>query len=149
MSIKSKVIKGVCVGAVAVSGYVFSQRSLDNLIETHPDMQKVAHCALKHTTVDFVVVDGLRTMKEHLINVANGRSWIKRSKHIDGLAIDVAAYVNGAITYESQYYYPIADAFYKCANDMQIDITWGGEWRVKDLMHFEINNATPIDEGIK
>lgn len=101
-------------------------------------MQEVAECALKYTTVDFVVVDGGRSAEEHRNNVAAGRSWIKRSKHQDGLAIDIAAYVNGKITYNPAPYYKIAEAFYYCSDGLKIPITWGGEWRVQDLMHYEL-----------
>lgn len=138
----NRIIKGVCVAGVVASGSVFSLRSLENLKETHPSLQNLSHCALNRSTVDFVVVDGRRTMKEHLINVANGRSWTKRSKHIDGLAIDFAAYVNGKVTYDPKPYREIAKAFYSCADEMNIEMTWGGEWRVQDLMHVEIKNQT-------
>ena len=141
MKTKIKVLGTLCAVAVGVSGFVFSQRSINNLVETHADMQRVTTCALKKTTVDFVVIDGLRTAEEHRINVANGRSWTRRSLHQDGLAVDVAAYVNGVITYKPEQYYPIAAAFYYCSEQLDIPITWGGEWRVKDLMHFELHRG--------
>lgn len=138
MSAKTKVLGAICAVCVAASGYVFSQRSLTNLNEVNPALQAVAECALKHSPVDFVVVDGGRTAEEHKNNVAAGRSWIKRSKHMDGLAIDIAAYVDGGITYNPAPYYQIAEAFYYCAESLSTPITWGGEWRVKDLMHYEL-----------
>ncbi len=90
------------------------------------------------------MIDGLRTAKEHARNVANGKSWIKRSKHQDGLAIDFAAYVNGKITYQPAPYYEIAYAFFTCSEEMNIPIIWGGNWRAKDLMHIELKGKVKM-----
>lgn len=138
MKLPNKVIGVLCATCIAVSGYVFSKRSELNLAEVDPRLQAVSHCALTHSVVDFVVIDGGRTAAEHKTNVANGKSWIKRSKHQDGLAVDVAAFVNGRVTYEAAPYYKIADAYYACSNALGTPITWGGEWKAKDLMHFEL-----------
>ena len=138
MNLKSKAIGAVCAACVALSGYVFSQRSMNNLSEVKPELQRVAACALQHSPVDFVVVDGGRSAEEHANNLKAGKSWIKRSKHQDGKAIDIAAYVDGKITYEPRYYHSISGAFYMCALSLDTPITWGGEWRVQDLMHFEL-----------
>ena len=138
MNIRTKALGAVCAVCIGISGYVFSDRSEGNLKEVSPLMQELAQCALQHTTVDFVVVDGGRTAAEHKNNVAAGRSWIGRSKHQDGLAIDIAAYVHGKITYNPAPYYKIAEAFYYCSDGLKIPIVWGGEWRVQDLMHYEL-----------
>lgn len=138
MSTRTKALGVLCGVCVAVSGYVFSARSTSNLNEVRPALQAVASCSLQHSPVDFVVVDGGRTADEHKNNVAGGRSWIKRSKHQDGLAIDIAAYVDGKITYNPAPYYKIAEAFYYCSDALDTPITWGGEWRVQDLMHYEL-----------
>lgn len=138
MSAKTKALGVLCGVCVAASGYVFSMRSVNNLKEVNPALQAVATCAIRHSTVDFVVVDGGRTADEHKNNVAAGRSWIKRSKHQDGLAIDIAAYAHRNITYNPAPYYLIAEAFYYCSEALATPITWGGEWRVKDLMHYEL-----------
>lgn len=138
MKLPNKVVAGLCAGCIAISGYVFSARSTQNLHEVDARLQEVAQCALKHSKVDFVVVDGGRTEAEHRNNVAAGRSWIRHSKHQDGLAIDIAALSHGKVTYNPAPYYQISEAFYYCSNGLGIPITWGGEWRVQDLMHYEL-----------
>lgn len=138
MKPSQKLIGIACAGCIAVSGYLFSKRSQDNLHEVNPKLQSVATCALQHSTVDFVVVDGGRTEAEHKQNLASGRSWIKHSKHQDGLAIDVAAYYQGKISYDPALYLKISSAFYYCSGELKIPIIWGGEWKVKDLMHYEL-----------
>lgn len=139
MSFRTKALGVVCAACIAASGYVFSQRSAGNLAETHPDLQKLAACALPRSPSDFVIVDGLRSAAEHKENLAKGVSWIKRSRHQDGMAIDVAAYVNGKITYDHEPYYGIAGAFYFCGEKLDIPIISGGEWHVQDLMHIELD----------
>ena len=139
MSMRAKALGAICAACVAASGYVYSVRSTDNLMETRPEMQQLSHCALQRSPVDYVIVDGGRTAAEHKKNVENGKSWIKRSRHQDGAAIDVAALVNGKITYDPQPYYVIAGAYMICRNKIKIPIVWGGEWRVQDLMHIELD----------
>lgn len=139
-NLRSKALGVLCGACVAASGFVFSVRSNINLHEVRPELQTLAACALQHTPVDFVVVDGGRTPDEHRNNVAAGRSWIKRSKHQDGLAIDIAAYRNGKVTYAAEPYYKISHAFYYCADQLSTPIIWGGEWRVQDLMHYELKD---------
>ena len=128
------------VGLTA-SGFVFSQRSIDNVQEVRPQLQQVVECALNHSLTDFVVIDGGRTAEEHANNRANGKSWIRRSKHQDGLAVDVAAYKDGQISYKAEHYYDIAASFDYCSNKYNVPITWGGEWKVQDLMHFELRGV--------
>ena len=141
MGFRTKSLAGVGIVVAGISGFLFSQRSLDNLKGVHPDLQTLSACALDKTTVDFIVIDGLRTEEEHKINVANGRSWVKRSRHQDGLAIDFAAYVNGKVTYNPEPYRKIATAFYYCSDKHGIPITWGGEWKVRDYMHIELHRG--------
>lgn len=124
--------------SIIASGFFLSQRSLDTLAPTSPRIQAVAHCAIQRTEVDFVVYHGLRSDAEQRSMIARGVSWVNRSRHQDGEAIDVMALdENGRGTWEPEPYYEIAKAFYSCGDDLGYPVTWGGEWRVKDLVHFE------------
>jgi len=139
------VLGTVVTVAVGTSGFVYSLRSLNNVKETQPAMVALTDCALNKSLVDFVVIDGGRSDEEHANNLKKGVSWIKRSKHQDGLAVDVAAYVDGKITYDPHPYSYIAGAFYFCSEKLGIPVTWGGEWKVRDLMHFETVKLEYID----
>lgn len=139
MSFKNKALAGAVALSIGASGYVFSARSIGNIQEVHPDLQLLTQCALDKSTTDFVVVDGKRTLQEHWVNVRNGRSWTNRSRHVDGMAVDFAAYVGGKITYEPKYYYNIGAAFFVCSEKHDIPIIWGGDWRVRDYMHIELD----------
>ena len=142
MSFRTRALAVVCTACVAASGFVFSIRSMDNLAEVNPKLNQLSQCAIKATPVDFVVVDGMRSQKEHEINLKNGVSWIKRSRHQDGCAIDVAAYKNGKISYDANLYFGIAGAYYFCSEKLGIPIISGGEWKAQDLMHIELPKGT-------
>jgi peptidoglycan L-alanyl-D-glutamate endopeptidase CwlK len=130
------------VSAAAIySGFYFSERSLINLQYVNPQMQAVANCAIQRTTVDFVVYHGLRSEAEQRSMIARGVSWVNRSRHQDGDAIDIMALKNGKGTWQAPPYNEIAKAFYSCGEDLGFPVTWGGEWRVKDLVHFELKRV--------
>ena len=76
-------------------GFTLSQRSLDKLEGVHDDMVRVVKKAIDLTKVDFGVICGLRTIEEQEALVAKGASQTMKSKHLDGLAVDLMAYVGG------------------------------------------------------
>lgn len=131
----------VAIGAMILAVFGYSQRSITNINEVREHLQIVTVCARQEIKepLGFIVVDGGRTLEEHKINIANGRSWIKRSRHQDGAAIDFAATISGKVTYDSAPYYTINDAFQKCSLRHNIKIIWGGMWKVRDLMHIELD----------
>ena len=113
--------------------YVFSQRSLDNLEGVHPDLVSIAHKALELTPQDFTILEGLRSEERQRQLYNEGKSQTLNSRHLTGHAIDIAPYVNGDISWEWEYFYPVADAFRKAAQQLDIPLRWGGNWRVNDL----------------
>lgn len=139
MSIRTRAIGIVCAACVAASGYVFGQRSNNTLELVSPRMQSVARCAIQYSAIDFIVYHGYRTDEEQRSMIARGVSWVNRSRHQDGKAIDVVALdaKKKAIWNNPTAYKLIADAFYYCGDQLGTPITWGGEWRVQDLVHFE------------
>lgn len=86
------------------------------------------------------VVDTLRTPEEHAANLASGRSWVKRSKHMDGLAIDVAPYevYTSAAGGDKLLWDGSHPAWVRIgAIGEALGLRWGGRWKVRDLGHFE------------
>lgn len=82
----------------------FSVRSLKNLGQCHPDLQKIAHELIK--VRDVVVICGHRGEKEQEAAVKAGASklhWPK-SKHnkVPSLAFDAVPLVNGKINWEAR-----------------------------------------------
>ena len=138
---RQKKTTGLTIAALIVSTFAYSQRSILNLQEVREPLQIVSECAAHEIPKPYgmIIVDGGRTVSEQKINVANGKSWTMRSRHLEGAAIDFAATIDGKVTYDPAPYYTIAEAFNKCSLKHDIPIVWGGIWKVKDLMHIELD----------
>ncbi len=117
----------------ASPGFRLSRRSLSHLDGVHKDLQKLVKRALQLSSVDFTVIDGMRTREEQRELVASGASKTLNSRHLTGHAVDVVPYVDGAISWDWDDYYPMADAFIKAAKELDIKIRWGGNWQVNDI----------------
>lgn len=106
----------------------FSKRSKSHLTEVHPDLQRLAQRALSISSIDFMVIDGIRTLEEQKRHVKSGASKTLKSRHLHGFAIDFVAIVGGKIRWEPVYYGPIRDAFKAAAKELGIalgpDISW-------------------------
>ena len=113
--------------------FKLSQRSLDKLEGVHPDMVKCVKSAIEWTTVDFGVICGLRTLAEQQALVDKGASQTLKSKHLDGLAVDLMAYVGGRASWELNLYDDIADAMKEAAKLENVGIRWGAAWHIDDI----------------
>lgn len=125
--------------------FKFGERSEKNLIGVHPDLIAVCRRALQITYVDFMITDGLRTPEEQAILIKKGKSWTMDSRHITGHAIDVAAIVRGAVSWDYELYEKIAEAFKSASLELKIPIKWGGDFISnkgkprRDGPHFELD----------
>jgi peptidoglycan L-alanyl-D-glutamate endopeptidase CwlK len=96
--------------------------------------------AIKISTVDFVVTEGLRTVERQAQLLAAGASKTLNSRHITGHAVDLAPLIDGEIRWDWPPFYKIADAMKQAAQSLWIPIVWGGDWRkFKDGPHFELD----------
>lgn len=120
-----------------MSNFKFSQRSIDNLWGVDDRLVAVANRAIELTKVDFGVIEGLRTPERQRELVAKGASQTMFSKHIDGLAIDVMAYIGPRASWELNLYDDIADAFKHAAQQLGLPLKWGGAWTVPDICDWE------------
>jgi peptidoglycan L-alanyl-D-glutamate endopeptidase CwlK len=93
--------------------------------------------AIELTEIDFGVTQGLRTIEEQEALVAKGASKTMKSKHIDGLAVDLMAYVNGRGCWELNVYDEIADAMKAAAQELDVPIRWGAAWHINDIREWE------------
>jgi peptidoglycan LD-endopeptidase CwlK len=131
--------------------YRFSERSLKKLQGVHPDLVRVMEIAIGRSPVDFGITCGVRTLEQQQDLFAQGRSipgpivtWTMDSKHLiqeDGFghAVDVAAYINGKVSWNEKYYDIIGRVVKATAKDMFINVIWGGDFkRNKDRPHFEL-----------
>lgn len=128
-----------------MSTFQLSQRSLDRLVGVHPDLAEIVQLAIQRTTVDFTVVEGVRTLERQREYVARGASQTMDSYHLpqaDGLshAVDLAPLIDGVIPWSNwQAFAGLARVVKACAAELGVPVEWGGDWKtLKDGPHFQI-----------
>lgn len=110
--------------------FKFSNKSLGNLIQVHPDLVRVVKRALELSTSDFAVLEGVRSTVRQKILVQAKKSHTMQSKHLiqaDGYghAVDL---VPSPVSWEIKDFLPIAEAMQKSAKELGIKVRWGGSW---------------------
>lgn len=129
----------------------FSESSLKKLGAVHQDLQMLFSEVIK--SFDCTVISGIRTQEEQQRLYAQGRSEpgniithmdgvLKRSKHQGGLAVDIVPYPIDWNDHErfrqfGWYVKGIAKTL-KRYGAIENDIKWGGDWKWKDLPHWQI-----------
>lgn len=120
-----------------------SQRSRDRLKGVHPDLVAVVEAAIRLTSVDFMITEGLRTPARQAELVRAGASRTPNSRHLTGHAVDVAAWIDGGVRWDWPLYPRIAEAFKAAAAASGVALIWGGDWpRLRDGPHFELDRRT-------
>ena len=122
------------------SSFQFSKRSLKNLRGVHPDLVTVMYRALECTTVDFVIIEGLRTVERQRKLVTEGASTTMNSRHLTGHAVDIVPLIGGKVRWDWPLYEVLAVAVKKASSELDVMIKWGGDWTTfKDGPHFELD----------
>ena len=117
--------------------YKLSQRSLDRMEGVDERLVAVAKAAIGHTKTDFGVTCGLRTIEEQRELYNKGASKTMKSKHIDGNALDLMAYVGSRASWEIKLYFDIADAGKQAAIDVGVKVRWGASWHINDIREWD------------
>jgi peptidoglycan LD-endopeptidase CwlK len=96
--------------------------------------------AMDTAGIDYILTCTRRTQAEQDALYAQGRTkpgrivtWTRKSKHIEGVAFDIAIMKNGKISWAPGDYLEAGEI------GMQVGLSWGGAWaRNKDYPHFEL-----------
>lgn len=135
-------------------------RALDDLApEFRPRaIELLARCV--EAGIAVMIVDTLRTQAEHEANLAKGVSWTRHSKHLDGLAIDIAPYDSYQLHGPDKLKWDSSDPVWGKIGEIgeKIGLKWGvwqrsaravpewlrrGEFVNIDLGHFELAGPLP------
>ena len=131
--------------------YQLSKRSLSRLAGVDDKLVAVVKRAIEISQVDFMVLEGVRTREQCMINYGKGRTaaqcqakgvpakyaqpklakvtWLNNplsSKHVSGKAVDLVPYpVNwNDLTKFDQ----VAKAMFAAAKELGVSIRWGADW---------------------
>ena len=151
--------------------FKLSNRSLRTLEGVDPRLVAVVKRAIEISEVDFMVVQGRRTLDEQARLFGQGRTasqmaarglpmvyaapqlrkvtWTMRSNHLPdpetglGRAVDLAAWVKGRIDWNhAELYKKISVAMKKAAEELNVGLRWGGDFvTTKDLPHYELKEV--------
>ena len=119
--------------------FKLGNKSLKNLSGVHPDLVRVVKQAIILTPIDFAVTEGVRTIERQKMLVEAGASRTMNSQHLVGRAVDLAAFVDGKVSWDLPLYHKLAQAMKAAANYCMVEIKWCGDWEnFKDCPHFEL-----------
>ena len=120
--------------------YSLSFRSRQRLSGVHPDLVAVVKRAIEITEQDFSVLEGVRNIERQRQLVKAGKSKTLNSRHLTGHAVDLVPY---PVSWDWEYFYPIADAMKTAAEELGVDLEWGGDWKsFPDGPHFQLSRKT-------
>lgn len=130
-------------------GFKLSGRSLERLIGVDKQLVDVVKLAITLTDVDFGVSEGLRTIERQRELVARGASQTMKSKHLEGKAVDLAAYIGSRLSWEITLYDNIADAMRAAAEELGVKLRWGAAWHIDNIVEFDGSMQDATDEYVK
>lgn len=116
-----------------------NQRSLDNLKKVHKDLIAIITRTAELTSIDFIVIEGIRSAEKQRKLFDSGASMTMNSRHLTGHAVDLACTIEGEIRWDWPLYIRLAGTVKKAAAELNIPIEWGGDWRYfKDGPHYQL-----------
>lgn len=116
--------------------FILSERSLGKLQGVNPALVSVVKQAITLSKVDFGVTEGLRSVERQKELVAAGKSQTMASKHIEGRAVDLVAYIGSDVAWELNLYDDICDAMAAAARQQGVAILWGAAWSEGDIRKY-------------
>lgn len=114
--------------------------SLDSLDPVFRPLAFALLARLTEERIPVFIVNTRRTEAEQVDAIARGVSWVKHSKHLDGLAIDVVPYHTYLAHGENKLNWNTTDPIWLRIGQIgeQLGLRWGGRWvKTPDYGHFE------------
>ena len=111
-----------------MNGFKLDPESLKKLSQINKRLQSVVLRAAELSEQEFVVLEGLRSPERQKQLLSQGNTQTLKSNHITGNAVDLVPKVNGKISWDWKYFYPIANAMDNAADELKIKLTWGSAW---------------------
>jgi peptidoglycan LD-endopeptidase CwlK len=118
---------------------VLGARSLSRLEGLHPDLVRVVKRAAAMSSLDFTVLEGLRTLARQKQLFAQRATKTMNSRHLTGHAVDLAPMIAGEVRWDWPLYHQLAKVVKAAAAAEKVPVTWGGSWAsFPDGPHWEL-----------
>lgn len=121
--------------------FILGQRSMDRLVGVHANLVRVVRRAIQLSSVDFAVLEGVRSRQRQAELYAQGRTkpgkivtWTMNSRHIPagdgfGHAVDLGPIKDGQVDWNNAAgFSAINAAMMQAAGELGIAIRWGKYW---------------------
>lgn len=128
--------------------FELSERSFGRLKGVQKELVLVVEHAIQQTDTDFGVICGMRTIEEQQELFNSGASQTLKSKHLEGKAVDLMAYVGSRASWEINVYDNIAEAMRLAAKYHNTKVRWGAAWHIHDLAAYEGTMEQAMNEYI-
>ena len=128
--------------------FKLSNRSLEKLEGVDDALVAVVRQAIGISKIDFGVICGMRTIQEQEELVARGASQTMKSKHLDGKAVDLMAYIGSRASWELNLYDDIADAMAIASRDIGVAVTLGAAWHIPNIGQFDGTMEQAMNEYV-
>ena len=128
--------------------FKLSSRSESRLEGLDPRLIAVVKSAIHKSKIDFGVICGMRTLDEQKELVAKGASQTMKSKHLQGYAVDLMAYIGSRGSWELNLYDDLADAMAEAAREVDVPLRWGAAWHISNIAQFEGTMEDAMNEYI-
>lgn len=127
------------------ASFKLDARSEKALQGVHPELQRLMRTA-RARGLNFIITEGLRTRQRQAQLVASGASRTMNSRHLYGLAVDIAVRVGTEVRWDYPLYERMGDLIKDLAEELGIPIVWGGDWpRFRDGPHWELDRKVYPD----
>lgn len=122
-----------------------ASRRLDDLSPRFRPLAIELLARLTEARIQVMIIETLRSMKEHEANLIKGVSWTPHSKHIDGDAIDICPYSVYDLHGDDKLQWNSGDPIWTKIGEIgeSLGLRWGGRWTQKDMGHFEFVTPAP------
>lgn len=116
-----------------------SPNSIKRLEGVHPDLQSVVYRAAEISDLDFIVTEGLRSIKKQKELMAKGATTTLKSRHLTGHAVDLAVKIGDEVRWDWPLYTKLSLIVKEAAKIEGVKIEWGGDWlKFKDGPHYQL-----------
>lgn len=116
-----------------------NEKSKKRLEGVNPLLIMAVERAESLSEVPFEITEGVRSLERQKQLYEAKKSLTMNSYHLRGMAVDVVAYKNGEVSWDFNLYELINDAFQQAAEELGIEITWGGHFKkLVDGPHFQL-----------